>query len=65
MTNLQLLSKLGCRSGIELILNSRVNAVERNQLTVLCPDKSEKVIHFGACVWATGVRPMPDLCMPA
>ena len=46
------------RSGIELVLNSRVSEVTKNELTILCPDKTSKTIQFGACVWATGVLPL-------
>ena len=45
---------LQCRSGIDLILNSRVCAVDSGSLTIEGPDKQRKRLEFGACLWATG-----------
>lgn len=47
------------RSGIELVLNSKVQSVEKNKVTVAGPGGSTVDIPFGACVWATGVAMSP------
>ena len=50
----------GCREGIDLVLNSRVESVSRNVVTVVDSKKNESSdIPFGACVWATGVAMHP------
>ena len=51
------LTGTACRSGIDLVLNSRVCAVEHGSLTVEGPDKKRRKLAFGACLWATGGRP--------
>ena len=47
-----------CRTGIQLVLNSKVSSVDKNSLQV---DTNGKVstIPFGACVWSTGVAMHP------
>ncbi|KAL4428590.1 hypothetical protein ABPG77_008902 [Micractinium sp. CCAP 211/92] len=47
------------RSGIELVLNSRVKAVGPETVTVVDKQNNEFEIPFGACVWATGVAMHP------
>ncbi|KAI7836386.1 hypothetical protein COHA_009749 [Chlorella ohadii] len=47
------------RSGIKLVLNSRVKAVQDGRVTVVDKEGSESEIPFGACVWATGVAMHP------
>ncbi|KAK9812482.1 hypothetical protein WJX73_003352 [Symbiochloris irregularis] len=47
------------RSGIELVLNSRVQSVAKNKVSVVGPNKEVTDIPFGACVWATGVAMSP------
>jgi hypothetical protein len=50
----------GPRSGIELVLNSKVEAVEKGSVTVVNSLTGEREqIPFGACVWATGVAMHP------
>ena len=48
-----------CRNGIDLILNTKVKAVERHSVTVSDASGAERDIPFGACVWATGVAMHP------
>ena len=48
-----------CRNGIELILNTKVKAVQRHSVTVSDTSGVERDIPFGACVWATGVAMHP------
>ena len=48
-----------CRNGIDLILNTKVKAVERHSVTVSDATGAERDIPFGACVWATGVAMHP------
>ncbi|KAK9813760.1 hypothetical protein WJX73_007780 [Symbiochloris irregularis] len=47
------------RGGIDLVLNSRVTAIEENRLTIKDAQGQEQNIAFGACVWATGVAIHP------
>ncbi|PRW59414.1 type-II calcium-dependent NADH dehydrogenase isoform A [Chlorella sorokiniana] len=47
------------RSGINLVLNSRVKAVQDGTVTVVDKEGNESEIPFGACVWATGVAMHP------
>ena len=48
------------RSGITLVLNSKVDGVGRNSVTIVNNQSSVKEeIPFGACVWATGVAMHP------
>lgn len=47
------------RSGIKLVLNSRVKGVELDSVTVVDKDGGESSIPFGACVWATGIAMHP------
>lgn len=47
------------RSGIDLILNSRVKTVSSDSVTVVDKQNGESEIPFGACVWATGVAMHP------
>ncbi len=49
----------GSRAGIELVLNSKVQAVRKNVVCVSNADGSVREIPFGACVWATGVAMHP------
>lgn len=49
----------GCRSGIELVLNSKVQSVAKNTVSVAGPGGQVVNIPFGACVWATGVAMHP------
>jgi NADH dehydrogenase FAD-containing subunit len=48
-----------CRAGIELVLNSKVQSVRRNYVSVANSDGTVREIAFGACVWATGVAMHP------
>ena len=48
-----------CRGGIDLVLNSRVSAIERGRLTITDAAGQEQGIAFGACCWATGVAMHP------
>ena len=50
---------LVCRSGIELVLNSKVQSVSKNRVSVSGPGGKVVDIPFGACVWATGVAMHP------
>jgi NADH:ubiquinone reductase (non-electrogenic) len=47
------------RAGIESLLNSRVAAVSDGSVTIVGPDKTEREVGFGACVWATGIAMNP------
>ncbi|MEW5317674.1 MAG: hypothetical protein WDW38_008956 [Sanguina aurantia] len=47
------------RTGIKLVLNSRVSAVSEGQVKVVNKANQETMIPFGACVWATGVAMNP------
>lgn len=47
------------RNHIDLILNTKVKAVQRHSVTVSDASGSERQIPFGACVWATGVAMHP------
>ena len=47
-----------CRNRIDLILNTKVKAVQRQSVTV-SDASGERDIPFGACVWATGVAMHP------
>lgn len=47
------------RNHIDLILNTKVKAVQRNSVTVSDASGAERDIPFGACVWATGVAMHP------
>lgn len=50
------------RGGINLVFNSRVAAVDKEQVTVVNNlTKEEYTIPFGACVWSTGVAMHPLL----
>jgi NADH:ubiquinone reductase (non-electrogenic) len=50
------------REGINLVFNSRVAAVDKEQVTVINNlTKEEYTIPFGACVWSTGVAMHPLL----
>lgn len=48
-----------CRNHIDLILNTKVKAVQRHSVTVSDASGAERDIPFGACVWATGVAMHP------
>ena len=48
-----------CRNGIDLVLNTKVVAVEERKLTLTTAEGNTKVIGFSACVWATGVAINP------
>lgn len=48
-----------CRNHIDLILNTKVKAVQRHSVTVSDAQGTEREIPFGACVWATGVAMHP------
>lgn len=49
-----------CRSGIELVLNSKVEAIAAAGVTVVNSITGEReCIPYGACVWATGVAMHP------
>jgi len=50
---------LVCRNHIDLILNTKVKAVQRHSVTVSDASGAESQIPFGACVWATGVAMHP------
>ena len=47
-----------CRTGIQLVLNSKVQSVEKNRVQI---DTNGKIstIPFGACIWSTGVAMHP------
>lgn len=47
------------RNGIDLVLNTKVKAVNRNSVMVADNSGHERDIPFGACVWATGVAMHP------
>ena len=47
------------RNHIDLILNTKVKAVQRHSVTVSDGAGQEREIPFGACVWATGVAMHP------
>ena len=47
------------RNHIDLILNTKVKAVQRHSVTVSDGAGQERDIPFGACVWATGVAMHP------
>lgn len=47
------------RNGIELVLNSRVQAVAQDSVTVVDTEGKATEIPFGACVWATGIAMHP------
>ena len=46
------------RSGIQLVLNSKVQSVARNSVQINTNGKIS-TIAFGACVWSTGVAMHP------
>jgi len=48
------------RSGIELVVNSRVSAVRPNGVEVFNTKTEEtQIVPYGACVWATGIKMNP------
>ena len=47
------------RNGIELVLNSRVQAVGPDTVTTVDREGKTKEIPYGACVWATGIAMHP------
>ena len=47
------------RNGIDLILNSRVQGVAEDRVTVVNNEGQATEIPFGACVWATGIAMHP------
>lgn len=47
-----------CRSGIQLVLNSKVQSVGKHSVQV-DTNGSITTIPFGACVWSTGVAMHP------
>ncbi|CAK0749843.1 hypothetical protein CVIRNUC_001942 [Coccomyxa viridis] len=48
------------RSGIDLILNCRIKAVEENRVVVLDQGSNElRQVPFGTCIWTTGIRMHP------
>jgi len=54
------------RDKIDVYLNSRVKAVEKNKLMIFDKNKNMDVtMPFGLCIWSTGIDPVPlvkDLC---
>ncbi|GBF96542.1 hypothetical protein Rsub_09125 [Raphidocelis subcapitata] len=49
------------RTGIELVLNSRVASVRDGYVNVVNKANEETELPFGACVWATGIAMNPLL----
>ena len=47
------------RNGIELVLNSRVQSVNADSVTIVDTGGKETAIPFGVCVWATGIAMHP------
>lgn len=47
------------RSGIRLVLNTKVQSVGPNKLTVVGKTGEVRNIDFGTCVWATGIAKHP------
>lgn len=47
------------RSGIRLVLNTKVQSVGPNALTVVGKNGEIRDISFGTCVWATGIAKHP------
>lgn len=47
------------RNGIDLILNSRVQGVAEDRVTVVNNEGEITELPFGACVWATGIAMHP------
>jgi NADH:ubiquinone reductase (non-electrogenic) len=47
------------RNGIDLVLNSRVQGVSSDSVTVVDNDGNVTELPFGACVWATGIAMHP------
>ncbi|KAG7667911.1 putative External alternative NAD(P)H-ubiquinone oxidoreductase B1, mitochondrial [Nannochloris sp. 'desiccata'] len=47
------------RNGIDLVLNSRVQGVTSDSVTVVDNDGNVTELPFGACVWATGIAMHP------
>lgn len=47
------------RNGIELVLNSRVQAISSDSVTTVDKEGHTMNIPYGACVWATGIAMHP------
>uniref|UniRef100_A0A7S3QLS1 NADH:ubiquinone reductase (non-electrogenic) n=1 Tax=Dunaliella tertiolecta TaxID=3047 RepID=A0A7S3QLS1_DUNTE len=47
------------RAGVKLVLNSRVDSVDRGAVNIINKQGEIKEVKFGACVWATGVAMNP------
>jgi NADH dehydrogenase FAD-containing subunit len=47
------------RTGIELVLNTRVASVSEGRVTVVDKEGGSSDISFGACVWSTGIAMNP------
>lgn len=51
-----------CRNGVEVLINTKVESIDHDTLTLVRQDKEEKhsqTVAYGACVWATGVAMHP------
>lgn len=49
---------LAGRNGVELLINTKVESINADELTLKGKDGS-RTIGYGACVWATGVSMHP------
>ncbi|KAL0037414.1 hypothetical protein WJX79_006840 [Trebouxia sp. C0005] len=55
-------SKLFSRNGVEVLINTKVESIDADALTLVSQGKEEKhsqTVAYGACVWATGVAMHP------
>ena len=62
VTIIQLTSPFACRNGVEVLINTKVESIDADKLTLVSQGKEEKhtqTVAYGACVWATGVAMHP------
>ncbi len=55
-------SPVACRNGVEVLINTKVESIDADALTLVSQGKEEKhsqTVAYGACVWATGVAMHP------
>ncbi|DBA82616.1 TPA: tubulin alpha 1, variant 2 [Trebouxia sp. C0004] len=55
-------SKLFSRNGVEVLINTKVESIDADALTLVSQGKEDKhsqTVAYGACVWATGVAMHP------
>ena len=51
-----------CRNGVEVLINTKVESIDADALTLVSQGNEQKhsqTVAYGACVWATGVAMHP------